>query len=141
MSELTQLGIVCRPCSGSFPNALRKCGDRGKAQSFACARLSGGRLMHSISEGLHLQVDSVMEADMKENGFRSTRRTKLICTIGPASCSFQQLETLASGGMNVARLNMCHGTHDWHRCVVVLPVVLICCSGNLTTHSIFLWGI
>ena len=97
-------------------------------------------LMHPISEGLHLQVDSVMEADMKENGFRSTRRTKLICTIGPASCSFQQLETLASGGMNVARLNMCHGTHDWHRCVVVLPVVLVCCSGHLNTHSVFLWG-
>ncbi len=47
-------------------------------------------------------------------GFRSTRRTKLICTIGPASCSPGVLESLASSGMNVARLNMCHGTHEWH---------------------------
>ncbi|CAI5472458.1 unnamed protein product [Closterium sp. Yama58-4] len=65
-----------------------------------------------------MEVDSVVAADMKENGSRSTRRTKLICTVGPASCSFKQLEALASGGMNVARLNMCHGTHEWHRDVV-----------------------
>ncbi|CAI7865036.1 unnamed protein product, partial [Closterium sp. NIES-53] len=63
-------------------------------------------------------VDEVVAADMKENGSRSTRRTKLICTVGPSSCSFKQLEALASGGMNVARLNMCHGTHEWHRDVV-----------------------
>lgn len=51
-------------------------------------------------------------------GFRSTRRTKLICTIGPSSCSAEMLETLAAGGMNVARLNMCHGTHEWHKAVI-----------------------
>ncbi|GMP56250.1 hypothetical protein CsSME_00020802 [Camellia sinensis var. sinensis] len=55
---------------------------------------------------------------MKENGFRSTRRTKLVCTIGPATCGFQQLEALAVGGMNVARINMCHGTRDWHKRVI-----------------------
>ncbi|KAL2630683.1 hypothetical protein R1flu_015369 [Riccia fluitans] len=65
-----------------------------------------------------IEVDSVSEADLKENGFRSTRRTKLVCTIGPATCSFEQLEALANGGMNVARLNMCHGTRDWHRAVI-----------------------
>jgi pyruvate kinase len=51
-------------------------------------------------------------------GFRSTRRTKLICTIGPSSCSSEVLEALARGGMNVARLNMCHGNHEWHRGVI-----------------------
>ncbi|GAQ82590.1 pyruvate kinase [Klebsormidium nitens] len=65
-----------------------------------------------------LEVDTMAEADLKENGFRSTRRTKLICTIGPSSCSAEQLENLAIGGMNVARLNMCHGTHEWHRQVI-----------------------
>ncbi|KFK39577.1 hypothetical protein AALP_AA3G262400 [Arabis alpina] len=65
-----------------------------------------------------IEVDTVTEAELKENGFRSTRRTKLICTIGPATCGFEQLETLAEGGMNVARLNMCHGTRDWHRDVI-----------------------
>lgn len=68
-----------------------------------------------------LEVDTMAEADLKENGFRSTRRTKLICTIGPSSCSPEQLENLAIGGMNVARLNMCHGTHEWHRQVGCFP--------------------
>nr|ADI79344.1 pyruvate kinase [Camellia oleifera] len=65
-----------------------------------------------------IEVDAVTETELKENGFRSTRRTKLICTIGPATCGFEQLEALAVGGMNVARINMCHGTRDWHRMVI-----------------------
>ncbi|KAK9930949.1 hypothetical protein M0R45_018250 [Rubus argutus] len=65
-----------------------------------------------------IEVDAVTEAELRENGFRSTRRTKLICTIGPATDGFEQLEALAVGGMNVARLNMCHGTRDWHRTVI-----------------------
>jgi len=60
----------------------------------------------------------VSEAELKENGFRSTRRTKLICTVGPATCGFEQLEALAVGGMNVARINMCHGTREWHKMVI-----------------------
>lgn len=51
-------------------------------------------------------------------GFRSTRRTKIIATIGPATCSEAMLEALAVQGMNVARLNMCHGTLDWHKTVI-----------------------
>ncbi|XP_078435429.1 pyruvate kinase family protein [Wolffia australiana] len=65
-----------------------------------------------------IDVDSVTEAELKENGYRSTRRTKLVCTIGPATCEKEQLEALAEGGMNVARVNMCHGTHEWHREVI-----------------------
>lgn len=65
-----------------------------------------------------IEVDAVTEAELKENGFRSTRRTKLVCTIGPTTCGFEQLEALAVGGMNVARINMCHGTRDWH-CTVI----------------------
>ncbi|MCD7466056.1 hypothetical protein HAX54_002406 [Datura stramonium] len=70
------------------------------------------------SDSSSIEVDTVTEAELKENGFRSTRRTKLICTIGPASCGFEQLEALAVEGMNVARINMCHGTREWHRMVI-----------------------
>ncbi|KAK0583408.1 hypothetical protein LWI29_036636 [Acer saccharum] len=63
-------------------------------------------------------VDRVTEAELKENGFRSTRRTKIVCTIGPQTCGFDELEALAVGGMNVARINMCHGTREWHRQVI-----------------------
>ncbi|PWA67826.1 plastidic pyruvate kinase [Artemisia annua] len=65
-----------------------------------------------------IEVDAVTEAELKENGFRSTRRTKLVCTIGPATCGFDELEGLAVGGMNVARINMCHGTREWHKSVI-----------------------
>lgn len=65
-----------------------------------------------------IEVDKVTEAELKENGSRSTRRTKLVCTIGPATCESDKLEALAVGGMNVARINMCHGTREWHRAVI-----------------------
>ena len=42
------------------------------------------------------------------------RRVKIICTVGPASESPEVLKSLMEHGMNVARLNMSHGSHDWH---------------------------
>ena len=46
------------------------------------------------------------------------RKTKIICTIGPATSSYDMLEKLAHAGMNVARLNMSHGDHDSHAEVI-----------------------
>ncbi|TVU41889.1 hypothetical protein EJB05_15446, partial [Eragrostis curvula] len=63
-------------------------------------------------------VDAATEAELRENGFRSTRRTKLVCTVGPATCGPAELEALAVAGMNVARVNMCHGDREWHRDVI-----------------------
>jgi len=48
----------------------------------------------------------------------NTRKTKIICTIGPATYPFETLKQLAEDGMNVARLNMSHGTHQWHGDVI-----------------------
>lgn len=71
-----------------------------------------------LEVGPVIEIDRVVESDLKENGFRGTRKTKIVCTIGPATCGFEDLEALAVGGMNVARLNMCHGTHEWHKSVI-----------------------
>ncbi|GAB6151661.1 pyruvate kinase [Desulfosporosinus burensis] len=42
------------------------------------------------------------------------RRTKIVCTIGPASESREKVQALLTAGMDVARLNFSHGTHEEH---------------------------
>eukprot|EP00879_Flechtneria_rotunda_P022776 GHRR01024053.1.p1 GENE.GHRR01024053.1~~GHRR01024053.1.p1 ORF type:complete len:492 (+),score=145.60 GHRR01024053.1:167-1642(+) len=63
--------------------------------------------------------------DNGSNGFvggacSRVRKTKLVCTIGPATCKKETLFKLADAGMNVARLNMSHGTHESHKAVIDL---------------------
>ncbi|KAK4476963.1 hypothetical protein RD792_016133 [Penstemon davidsonii] len=76
-----------------------------------------------ISKGLEnskgvLGFDVVTEVELREKGFLGLRKTKLVCTVGPACSSLDDLEKLALGGMNVARLNMCHNTREWHKDVI-----------------------
>jgi pyruvate kinase len=47
-----------------------------------------------------------------------SRRAKIVCTIGPASDSEEMIADLMRSGMDVARLNFSHGTHQQHACVI-----------------------
>jgi len=47
------------------------------------------------------------------------RKTKIVCTIGPASESREMLKKLILAGMNVARLNFSHGTYKAHKKVIL----------------------
>src|SRR5437870_9875324 len=44
----------------------------------------------------------------------SPRRTKIVATIGPASSTPEKVRQLVDAGMDAARLNLSHGTHDDH---------------------------
>ena len=45
-------------------------------------------------------------------------RSKIVCTIGPASRSAKTLRSMAEAGMDVVRLNASHGTHSEHKEVI-----------------------
>jgi pyruvate kinase len=45
-------------------------------------------------------------------------KTKIVCTLGPASNSYERIEKLIQGGMDVARLNFSHGRHEEHHQVI-----------------------
>ncbi len=47
-------------------------------------------------------------------------RTKIVCTIGPATSSPERIEALVAGGLDMARINMSHGAHEGHRRAVDL---------------------
>ncbi|RNL70737.1 pyruvate kinase [Streptomyces sp. I6] len=42
------------------------------------------------------------------------RRAKIVCTLGPSTDSYEQIKALVDAGMDVARLNLSHGTHADH---------------------------
>ncbi|MCH5152792.1 MAG: pyruvate kinase [Clostridiales bacterium] len=43
------------------------------------------------------------------------RKTKIVCTLGPASSTYDQIKKMALAGMNVARINMSHGLYEEHQ--------------------------
>lgn len=47
-------------------------------------------------------------------------RTKIVCTIGPAVASPEKIEALITEGMNVARINFSHGSHEEHGKVIAM---------------------
>jgi pyruvate kinase len=47
-------------------------------------------------------------------------RTKIVCTLGPATASRDAIRGLMEAGMNVARINFSHGTHEQHAATIAL---------------------
>ena len=55
-----------------------------------------------------------MGYDMK----KTTQKTKIIFTIGPATDSEKQIEALINEGVDICRINMAHADHNWTREIV-----------------------
>ncbi|MGV8141727.1 MAG: pyruvate kinase [Candidatus Woesearchaeota archaeon] len=51
-------------------------------------------------------------------GYFKDRKTKIICTIGPSSNDKATIERMHEKGMDVARLNFSHGTHEYHQEII-----------------------
>lgn len=49
---------------------------------------------------------------------KGARMSKIVCTIGPKTCDVDSIERLCETGMDIVRLNMSHGTHEWHGKVI-----------------------
>ena len=43
------------------------------------------------------------------------KKTKIVCTLGPSSQTPEIIENLINSGMNIARFNFSHGTHEEHK--------------------------
>ncbi|HDM37485.1 MAG TPA: pyruvate kinase, partial [Candidatus Omnitrophica bacterium] len=43
------------------------------------------------------------------------RKTKIICTLGPATNTYAKIKNLAKAGMDIARLNFSHGDYNYHK--------------------------
>ena len=46
------------------------------------------------------------------------RNAKIVCTLGPASATYEQIRDLADAGMNCARINLSHGKYEQHAEVI-----------------------
>ncbi|KAK4532099.1 hypothetical protein CCYA_CCYA10G2956 [Cyanidiococcus yangmingshanensis] len=93
--------------------------DAGKAAGSPSLRQHNGGAENGTSSERQQYAARYGTVDsMTTSRFASRRQSKIVCTIGPKTCSLESIKQLAEHGMNIARLNMSHGSHEWHGSVI-----------------------
>ncbi|XP_043695806.1 pyruvate kinase isozyme G, chloroplastic isoform X2 [Telopea speciosissima] len=106
-----------RSKSSSFSTQTRRRSDR-KVSFFPVLSMKTTEKDQTVDLG---SVNGALNLSSNTNlgGTRITknaqRKTKIVCTIGPSTCTREMIWKLAETGMNVARLNMSHGDHASHQ--------------------------
>ncbi|KAG0488699.1 hypothetical protein HPP92_007510 [Vanilla planifolia] len=60
-------------------------------------------------------MEAVASGCVESTAARPRPKTKIVCTLGPASRSVEMIANLLRAGMNVARFNFSHGSHAYHQ--------------------------
>ncbi|CAN1259743.1 Pyruvate kinase, cytosolic isozyme, partial [Linum perenne] len=89
----------------------------------------------------NIDIDGLLDDDMEGR----ICKTKIVCTLGPASRSVAMIEKLLKAGMNVARFNFSHGSHEYHQETldnlrIAMHNTLTLCAVMLDTKSHYLQG-
>lgn len=70
---------------------------------------------HGKRSRTHSRTDDLYNLDkITHESDPSSRRTKIVCTLGPSSWDEEMIQKMLEAGMNVARLNFSHGDHETH---------------------------
>ncbi|KAF3792815.1 Plastidial pyruvate kinase 2 [Nymphaea thermarum] len=150
MAQLISSGSIHKPtffsCSGSSPPSLRSSLSGNVAERFLVpANVQGKRSRSSVVTSVlrtkqsgpeilpSFPVEDIGKFDrlIGSEGLAdtsaglcsiqsATRKTKIVCTIGPSTNTREMIWKMAEAGMNVARLNMSHGDHASHQKVIDL---------------------
>ncbi len=84
---------------------------------------------------------------MKTMNMNISKKTKIICTIGPSSDSYEKILSLYESGMNVIRVNFSHGSYEehgkkleiakrlWEEKGIIIPVMLDTKGPEIRTHT------
>jgi hypothetical protein len=79
-------------------------------------------LGEDVTEGYVCWATLQVGMDLICEPLKTPRKTKIVCTLGPSCWGDEGLTKLVVGGMNIARFNFSHGSHQDHQMVGISPL-------------------